>query len=91
MWINPEYATAWHNLELSYKKTDQYSQAVNAYQQALKNMMINPEDAYAWHGIGFICYSTNQSSKTIEVYQLLKEFEPTMADELFDSYISMQW
>ncbi|TMC22512.1 MAG: tetratricopeptide repeat protein [Chloroflexi bacterium] len=59
-----------------YLKQQQYSQALQAYEEALR---IDPRNFYAWNGKGTALYNQGNYRKALEAYQRATEIDPDSA------------
>jgi serine/threonine protein kinase len=59
-----------------YLKQQHYSQALQAYEEALR---MNPNNFYAWNGKGTALYSQGNYRKALDAYQRATEIEPENA------------
>lgn len=59
-----------------YLKQQHYSQALQAYEEALR---MNPNNFYAWNGKGTALYSQGNFRKALDAYQRATEIEPENA------------
>ena len=75
---------AWATLGKAYGWLKQTTQAIEAYQQALR---INPEHAKAWFNLGVVYRISGQTSKVMEAHRQLKRLDPALADRFFNDFV----
>jgi cytochrome c-type biogenesis protein CcmH/NrfG len=73
----PKEANAWKYLANAYWQTGKFTNAIEAYQQALR---IQPEDAVSWYELGVFYWQTGQTAKAIEAYKKSLGNNPEFAD-----------
>jgi cytochrome c-type biogenesis protein CcmH/NrfG len=73
----PKEADAWKYLANAYWQTGKFTNAIEAYQQALR---IQPEDAVSWYNLGVYYWQTGQTAKAIEAYKKSLGNNPKFAD-----------
>jgi tetratricopeptide (TPR) repeat protein len=62
----PGNGSAWFGLGGAYTRLQRYTEAIEAYRQALR---INTEDALAWIGIGYAYNQLKRGTEAIEAYR----------------------
>lgn len=72
----PGSSVAWYGLGITYGKTSQFAQAIEAFQQAVR---INPEYAEAWNDLGVTYAKTGQSAQAIEANRRALRINPEFA------------
>ncbi len=79
---NPANANAWFNLALLYKKAKQYSQAIDAYEQAIQLGITGLEEVYS--NLGVLYSDIRKSEKAMESYALALEISPQYIPAMFN-------
>ena len=64
--VDQKIAEAWNKLGVKHYDNKDYSEAINAFRQALR---INPDDDNAWHWLGIIYSEIKQYSQAINAFQ----------------------
>ena len=72
----PLDADAWYFLGDAYCELEQYAEAIEAYQQALR---IKPEDAMVWTNLGLAYADSGQIANAIKAYQQALRLNPEWA------------
>lgn len=75
--IHPKDDMIWTLLGHAYEELDQYTEAKDAYDNALK---INPQRAQAWTGLGIISRAEGDYAKAMEQYEKAVAADPTWSD-----------
>ena len=78
----PEYATAYFNVALLYKKSKRYAEALEAYQQAIKNGIDDVPEVYS--NMGVLYAEMRQKSNAEQMYQQALDNEPDYIPALFN-------
>jgi tetratricopeptide (TPR) repeat protein len=66
--IDPEFAFAWDNMGICYRRLDNYDKALEAYQKSLE---IDPEGLMPLQNIAIVYQYKREYSKAIEAYERL--------------------
>jgi tetratricopeptide (TPR) repeat protein len=69
----PKEPMAWYSLAIAYGETNQYTEEIKAYQQALR---IYPEFASAWHNLGIVYGETGQYTEAIKASKQALSINP---------------
>jgi len=86
----PGNSYSWFNLALAYDSLQQYTRAVQAYQEALR---IEPDNAFTWSNLGVTYNRLKQYDKAIAAYQEAARIKPDFANawrELGTAYGMLQ-
>jgi tetratricopeptide (TPR) repeat protein len=73
----PRNEDAWYGLGEAYYSLQRYSDAIEAYRQALR---INPDDTVAWNNLGAAYDGLQRYSDAIEAYRQALRIKPDYAD-----------
>jgi len=73
----PEQSAAWFSLGFAYYIADQFTEAIEAFKQALS---INPEDASTWYILGKVYSKTDQFTEAIKALEQALSINPEDAD-----------
>jgi tetratricopeptide (TPR) repeat protein len=69
---DPEFAFAWDNLGINYRRLKKYDEAINAYKKSLE---IDPNGLMPLQNIAIVYQYKQEYSKAIEAYEKLKEID----------------
>ena len=81
---DPANAAAWYSVGAAFAHLKQYSQAVQAYREALH---IQPENPGAWYNLGVNYALLGERGKIRGVYQALRKLDPSRAERYFNAYM----
>ncbi|MCJ7830624.1 MAG: tetratricopeptide repeat protein [Desulfobacterales bacterium] len=78
---NPDDAVAQNNLGILYEELGRIKEAMAAYQRAME---IKPDYVDAHYNFGVVCGAHGRNEIAFEQYKLLKDLDPSRAEEFFD-------
>ena len=79
----PGYAAAYFNVALLYKKGKRYSDALSAYEEAIKHGIDDVQEVYS--NLGVLYSEMRQREKAGEMYERALNVDPTYVPALFQS------
>ena len=79
--INPNDATAYNKLGLTYYNLDLYKEAIEAYKQAIR---IDPGHVPAYIILSCSYFKIGDKNSALNVYKILKDINIDAANSLFD-------
>ena len=78
--IDPKFAAAWNNWGHSYRKAQQYSNALDAYKQAIDLAPGDP-NPHEYLARTYLAMGNKDAAK--REYEAVRRLDPKLADELF--------
>lgn len=72
--IDPDFAFAWDNLGLAYRKTERYKKAITAYEKSIE---IDPTGLTPRQNLAIVYNYTGDYNKAIEAYESMAEIDDT--------------
>ena len=74
--IKPDFANAYLNLGLAYKKSDRYDEAIASYK---KSILVNPDSALAHNNLGVVYQKLGRQQEAIAEYKEALRINPGLA------------
>jgi tetratricopeptide (TPR) repeat protein len=79
--VDPDSAPVLYHLGIAYGGLGKNKQEIEAFKQAIR---VNPDFAPAHYNMGIIYLNNGDKGAALEEYKILKEFDPKMAELLFE-------
>lgn len=82
--LNPDFIESWNNLGLACANAGRLDRGREAYKKALS---LNPMKENSWFGLGLIYKVAGETQTLTSMYDLIKTFDPAMAERFYDQLL----